>query len=106
LHLATFTGLPGTELNVWRVGDPTGEFSSFLWQIDDYIVRGEAAGGVVQISSRNQLPRPSPRVKPVAPKKLAAGVHDEVRLLFRWTMMNLPKEVPGDIRTFLQGFVD
>ena len=106
LHMSAFTGLPGTELSVWRAGDPDGDFNSFLWQMDDYIVRGEAAVGVVQITSRKQLPRPSARGKAGGPRKLAAGVHDEVRLLFRWTMLNLPKEVPGDIRTFMQGFVD
>jgi hypothetical protein len=106
LHKAVFTGLPGTELNVWRQGDPMGELISFLWEMDDYVIRGETAVGVLQISSRKQMPRPASRAKTAAPRKLPGGVHDEVRLLFRWTMLNLPKEVPGDIRTFLQGFID
>ncbi len=106
LHRTVFTGLPGSTLNVWRQGDPTGELCSFLWELDDYIIRGEATVGVLQITDRKQLPRPSSRAKTAGPKKLPAAVHAEVRRLHCWTMQNLPKEVPGDIRTFLQGFID
>ena len=99
---AVFTGLPGSELSVWRQGNHLGDLVSFVWQMDEYVIRGDSTVGVLQISPRRQLPRPSA----AAPKKLPAAVHDEVRLLYNWTMFNLPKEVPGDIRSFLQGFVD
>ncbi len=106
LHKLVFTGTPGTELNIWRRDDHLGELDSFLWQMDDYVVRGDTATGVMQISTRRQIARPSKLKVAAPPVKLPGGVSDEIRLLFRWTMMNLPKEVPGDIRTFLQGFVD
>ena len=103
---AVFTGLPGTQLNVWRQGDHMGDLVSFIWEMDEYVIRGDSAVGVLQISSRKQPPRATPATKTAAPKKLPGGVHDEVRLLYRWTMYNLPKDVPGDIRSFLQGFAD
>ena len=93
---AVFTGLPGSELSVWRQGN----------HLDEYVIRGDSTVGVLQISPRKQMPRLSAVAKSAAPKKLPTAVHDEVRLLYNWTMFNLPKEVPGDIRSFLQGFVD
>lgn len=106
MHLQFFTGTPGTELAVWRQSDVTGDLASFRWQMDDYIVRGDAAVGVMQLSTRQQQDRPARggRTKPTG--KLRGSVDGEIRQLFRWTMLNLPKEVPGDIRSFLQGFVD
>lgn len=106
MHKLMFTGPSGTELNVWRQGDVTGELHSFLWQMDDFVVRGDTATGVMQISTRKQIARPSKLKAASPPAKLSGGISDEIRLLFRWTMMNLPKEMPGDIRTYLQGFVD
>ena len=105
-HRLVFTGRPGTELNVWRQGDSLGELFSFLWQMDDYLVRGDTTVGVVDIVSRKYMMTPSRTKTAPSFRKLPVGVKDEIRRLFRWTMMNLPKEVPGDIRTFLQGFVD
>jgi hypothetical protein len=106
LYKSAFTGLPGTELQVWRQGDPMGELVSFVCEFDEFVVRGDTSVGVLQIASRKQVPRLPSKLRPAVPRKLAGGLHEEVRLLFRWTMLNLPKEVPGDIRTYLQGFVD
>lgn len=106
MHRQVFTGIPGTELSLWRQYDLMGELTGFLWRMDDYVVRGEAAVGVMQLSTRQQLDRPArgKRAKPSG--KLRGAIDGEIRQLFLWTMLNLPKEVPGDIRTFLQGFVD
>jgi hypothetical protein len=83
-----------------------GELVSFVCEFDEFVVRGDTSVGVLQIASRKQVPRLPSKLRPAVPRKLAGGLHEEVRLLFRWTMLNLPKEVPGDIRTYLQGFVD
>jgi hypothetical protein len=106
MHMQVFTGTPGTELTVWRQYDLTGELSSFLWRMEDYIVRGDATVGVMQLSTRQPSGRPAAgkRTKPTG--RLRGALDGEIRQLFRWTMLNLPKEVPGDIRSFLQGFVD
>lgn len=100
-----FTGTPGSSLMVWRQYDATGDLASFLWLMDDYAVRGDTTVGVMQLSTRQQLERPGKR-KRLSTGRLRGAIDGEIRQLFRWTMLNLPKEVPGDIRTFLQGFVD
>ncbi len=105
-HKLAFTGTPGTELYVWRQGDAMGELCSFLWQMDDYLVRGDTTTGVMRLATKKQLEKLATGKLTGAPFKLRRAADNEMRLLFRWTMMNLPKEVPGDIRTFLQGFVD
>jgi hypothetical protein len=74
--------------------------------MDEYVIHGETAEGVLQISSRKPKSRPSLPAKAAGPRKLHKPVHDEVKLLFHWTMLNLPKEVPGDIRSYLQAFID
>jgi hypothetical protein len=106
MHKLVFSGTPGTELNVWRLGDATGELHSFLCQMDDYLVRGDTTTGVMQVTTRKQMERSAGAKLTTSPFKMRRAADTEIRLLFRWTMMNLPKEVPGDIRTFLQGFVD
>ncbi len=106
MYKMVFTGTQGAELDVWRQGDMTGELHSFLWLMDDYVVRGDTTTGVMQVTSRKLMERQAGKKVTAAPFKLRGAADGEIRLLFRWTMMNLPKEVPGDIRTFLQGFVD
>lgn len=104
LHKQVFTGTPGTELTVWRQYDAMGDLRSFLWQMDEFLVRGDATVGTMQLFTRDQLARPV-RSKRSAPSGKLRGIVDgEVRQLFRWTMQNLPREVPADIRSFLQGF--
>lgn len=106
MHKLVFTGTPGTSLTVWRQYDVTGDLVSFLWLMDDYVVRGEAAVGVLKLYTRQQFEAPSRGKRSSAKGKLRGAIDAEIRRLFHWTMLNLPKEVPGDIRTFLQGFVD
>ena len=105
MHKLVFTGRPGTELSVWLQGDAKGPIHSFHWQMDDYMVQGTHGTEEMQIFSRKFMVAQS-SAKAGAPtyRKMPAGMRDEIKLLFRWTMMNLPKEVPADIRTFVQGF--
>jgi hypothetical protein len=105
VHKMIFTGRPGTELNVWRKTDSSGPLHSFLCEMDDYLVQGALGTEEMQIFSKKYMVTAS-RTKPEAPnfRKLPTGMRDEIRLLFRWTMMNLPKDMPADIRTFMQGF--
>lgn len=105
MHMQYFTGTTGTDLSVWRQYDVTGDLTSFMWRMDDFIVRGEAAVGVMQLFTRQDMDKPA-KGKRKPNGKLRGPIDGEIRQLFRWTMQNLPKEVPGDIRSFLQGFVD
>jgi hypothetical protein len=34
----------------------------------------------------------------------SGGLHDEIRQLFRWILPNLSRDVPDDVRAFLQRF--
>lgn len=103
MHKLVFSGRPGSELNVWRQGDGDGPFHSLHWQLDDYIVQF-TAGSEPQIYSRKYMIAPT-KAKAGGPtyRKLPADVQAEIGRLFRWTMLNLPKDVPNDVRTFVQG---
>lgn len=105
LHRTVYTGRPGTELAIWREGDADGSYHSFNWQVDDYIVQGSVGSEELQIHSRKYMVAPT-RSKPGAPtyRKLPNEMRDEICRLFRWTMMNLPKDIPADLRKFIQGF--
>jgi hypothetical protein len=105
MHKLVFTGRPGTELNLWRQGDANGPLRSFLCEMEDYLVQGAIGTEEMQIFSKKYMVTPS-KAAPEGPnfRKLPGGVRDEIRLLFRWTMMNLPKDMPADIRTFVQAF--
>jgi len=107
LYKYVYSGRPGTELAVWHQGEAKGPLHSFHWQMDDYLVQGTRPGRELQIYSRKYMIGQS-TAKGIPPtyRKLPNGMREEIRLLFRWTMMNLPKDVPAEIRTFLQGFED
>jgi hypothetical protein len=105
MHKTIFTGRPGTELNVWRKGDASGPLYSFFCEMDDYLVQGANGAAEMQISSKKYMMDPV-RSKPGAPsfRKLPSVMKEEIARLFRWTMMNLPKDLPADVRAFMQGF--
>jgi len=104
LHKLVFSGRPGAELNVWCQGDAYGPPQSFLWQLDDYLVRGALGGEEMQIFSSKFMVVPSKKNPGPSFRKLSPKIREEIRRLFQWTMLNLSKEVPAEIRTFLQGF--
>lgn len=104
MHKLVFAGRPGTELSVWQQGDADGPFHSLHWQMDDYIVQA-TIGVEPQIYSRKYMVAPT-KAMTGSPsyRKLPADVQAEIGRLFRWTMLNLPKDIPADVRTFVQGF--
>jgi hypothetical protein len=105
MHKTIFTGRPGTELNVWRQGDAGGQLYSFFCEMDDYLVQGARGADEMHITSKKYMIDPG-RSKAGAPsfRKLPAAMKDEIRLLFRWTMLNLPRDMPADVRAFMQSF--
>ncbi|HWA28965.1 MAG TPA: PilZ domain-containing protein [Lacunisphaera sp.] len=104
LHKLVYYGRPGAELNVWCQDDSSGPPQSFLWQLDDYLVRGAVGVEELQVFSRKYMVVPSRKKPGPTFRKLPPKIRAEVRRLFHWTMLNLSKEVPADIRVFLQGF--
>jgi hypothetical protein len=105
MHKVVYSGRPGTELAVWQRGDANGPLHSFHWQMDDYLVQGAVGTAELQIFSRKYLVAQS-GIRTGVPtfRKLPGAMRDEIRQLFRWTMMNLPKEVPAEIRNLMLGF--
>jgi PilZ domain len=105
MHKMLFTGRPGTELNVWCQSDASGPLYSFFCEMDDYLVQGARGAAEMLISAKKYMVDPA-RSKTATPafRKLPAGMRDEIRLLFRWTMMNLPKDLPAEVRSFMQEF--
>jgi len=104
LHKLVFSGRPGAELAVWRRDDGNGPPQSFMWQLDDYLVRGALGGDELLIDSRKYMMLPTRRNPGPSFRKLPPKVREEILRLFHWTMLNLSKEIPADIRTFLQEF--
>lgn len=106
VHRLIFTGRPGSELTVWRDDNASGPLRSFLCQLDDYLVQGAAGQAELQVFSRKYLIAPTRKKGGPAFRKLPLPVQDEIRRFFRWTVLNLSKEVPVEIRTFLHGFAE
>jgi hypothetical protein len=104
LHKLAFSGRPGAELNVWCQRDSNGPPQSFLWLLDDYLVQGALGGDELQIHSRKYMVVPTKKKPGPTYRKLPPKVREEIRRLFHWTMLNLSKEIPVDIRAFLQEF--
>jgi hypothetical protein len=104
LHKLVYYGRPGSELNVWCQDDSSGPPQSFLWQLDDYMVRGAVDGDDLHIHSKKYMLVPTRKKPGPTFRKLPPKIRAEIRRLFHWTMLNLSKEVPADIRVFLQGF--
>ena len=104
LHKLVFSGRPGAELDVWCLRDSNGPPQTFLWQLDEYLVQGTIGGGELQVHSRKYM-KVATRKKPgPSYRKLPPKVREEIRRLFHWTMLNLSKDIPVDIRVFLQEF--
>jgi hypothetical protein len=104
LHKLVFSGRPGAELSIWCREDSSGPPQCFLLQLDDYLVRGALGESELRIFSRKYMVLPTKKKPAPSFRKLPPKIQDEIGRLFQWTMLNLSKEVPSEIRTFLQGF--
>lgn len=104
LHKLVFSGRPGAELDVWCQRDSSGPPQAFLWQLDDYLVQGTLGEDQLQIHSRKYMMVPTRKKTGPAYRKLPPKVREEIRRLFHWTMLNLSKDIPVDVRAFLQEF--
>ena len=104
LHKLVFSGRPGAELNVWCQRDSSGPPQTFLWQLDDFLVQGKLGGDELQIHSRKYMMVPTRKKPGPTYRKLPPKVREDIRRLFHWTMLNLSKDIPVDIRVFLQEF--
>jgi hypothetical protein len=104
LFKLVFSGRPGAELDVWCQRDANGPPQTFLWQLDDYQVKGTLGSDELQIHSQKYMMVPTKKKPGPSYRKLPVKVREEIRRLFHWSMLNLSKEIPVDIRVFLQEF--
>lgn len=97
-----FRGESDSVLSVWlekRLGTP---LHSFEFRMHDYFVRAEASIGVLEVFLREQI-EATHKGKITTPVFDTSGAASaEIRQLFRWVVLNLPPEIPDDVRVFMQ----
>ena len=92
-------------LTAWRDA-ASRELTGYELLLGDFCVRGEAAGKEMEIYSRQKQDGSPTKTALSAPSlSLSTGVHSEVRQLYRWVVLNLPKAVPSDLRALLERFI-
>lgn len=98
----TYKGAKDTRLNVWR-NTASETISHFEFRIADCYIRGNAQNFKLEVDAtegEHGLSASAGRPAPFPPAKLA-----EAKQLFRWVVTNLPKEVPSNIKKFLEMFI-
>lgn len=103
-HKLAYEGASNSRLTIWRKHDARETPEIFEFQIDDYFVRGNSATGVLHAFSLVDDVRPH-RIKDTTPLfQIDSRLDEEIKQLFRWTVMNIRDSVPADVRSFLSSF--
>lgn len=98
-----FRGEDQSMLTVWLDKSFGTPLHSFEFQMHDYFCRADAKTGVLEAYAREATDSHKAKLSnPVF--DTSGGLHDEIRQLFRWILPNLSREVPDDVRAFLQRF--
>ena len=95
-----FIGEGDSLLTVRQEATPGGPMHSFEFMMHDSFCRGIMRQGTTAPYALES--REDGGAKPVF--ETSGGLHDEVRLLFSWTLLNLSPSVPDKIRAFLERF--
>lgn len=91
-------------LSAWRDAQ-SRELAGFELLLGDFCAKGEMLGRDLEIYTRESQVHPA-KITATAPAfGLSSGVHAEVRQLYRWLVLNLPKSVPFDLRALLERFI-
>jgi hypothetical protein len=99
-----YGGDSGSWLTVWVRKDPNQSPESFEFQVDDYFVRGHGSDPAIRAFSLVDDDRPH-RAKDTAPLfGLNNRLEQEIRQLFRWSVLNAGENIPPKIRSFLATF--
>lgn len=92
-------------LTAWRDA-ANRSLTGFELLLGDFCVRGEAQAKEMEIYSRQKQDGSSAKTALSAPAlSLSTGMHSEVRQLYRWVVLNLPRAVPSDLRALLERFI-
>ncbi|HEY8994748.1 MAG TPA: PilZ domain-containing protein [Lacunisphaera sp.] len=98
-----FRGEDQSMLTVWLDKSFGTPLHSFEFQMQDYFCRAEAKTSVLEVYVREAVDSHKGKLSnPVF--DASSGLHDEIRQLFRWILPNLSRDVPDDVRAFLQRF--
>lgn len=98
-----FRGEEQSMLTVWLDKSFGTPLHSFEFQMHDYFCRADARTSMLEAYVREAIDSHKGKLSnPVF--DTSGGLHDEIRQLFRWILPNLSREVPDDVRAFLQRF--
>lgn len=98
-----FRGEENSALTVWLEKSFGTPLHSFEFETHDYFCRADAKLGVLEAYVREATDSHKGKLSnPVF--DTSGGLNDEIRQLFRWILPNLSREVPDDVRAFLQRF--
>jgi hypothetical protein len=89
-----------TQLTIWRDAGSKA-VAHFELLMRDYCVRGSAQSPGLAVTYRDGVKVGRRVSTPSVPIGLTPAQEAEVRLLFQWTVPNLAKAVPADVRAFL-----
>jgi PilZ domain len=91
-------------LTAWRRAGGR-ELAGFEMLLGEYCARGVPGAKDLEIYSRQPENRTGKVANSAPTLSLSAGKHAEVRQLYRWVVLNLPKSLPTDLRTLLGQFI-
>ncbi|MDQ5977937.1 MAG: PilZ protein [Verrucomicrobiota bacterium] len=98
-----FRGEEHSALTVWLDKSFGTPLHSFEFETNDYFCRADAKLGLLEAYVRESTDSHKGKLSnPVF--DTSGGLNDEIRQLFRWILPNLSREVPDDVRAFLQRF--
>lgn len=98
-----YRGEENSALTVWLEKSFGTPLHSFEFETHDYFCRADARLGVLEAYVREATDSHKGKLSnPVFDP--SGGLNDEIRQLFRWILPNLSREVPDDVRAFLQRF--
>lgn len=98
-----YRGEENSALTVWLEKSFGTPLHSFEFETHDYFCRADARLGALEAYVREAADSHKGKLSnPVF--DTSGGLNDEIRQLFRWILPNLSRDVPDDVRAFLQRF--
>jgi hypothetical protein len=100
-----YRGEEQSVLTVWLEKSFGTPLHSFEFEMHDYFCRADAKSGQFEAYVRESTDSHKAKLSnPVF--DISGDLQTEIRQLFRWIVPNLARNVPDDIRAFLQRFAN
>lgn len=98
-----FRGDEHSVLTIWLDKSFGTPLHSFEFQMHEYFCHADAQSGVLEAYTREAADSHKGKMSnPVFDTE--GDLHAEIRQLFRWILPNLSRDIPDDVRAFLQRF--